>query len=86
MPKAVQSIPSMIILVEKFCELYSAIGATDQCVAHGGGKRCTHERCKKSARGATDKCVAHGGGKRCTHERCKNVAVHFTLTFALVRP
>ena len=54
------------------------------------GKKEDNEQKQKhsesSAMSATDKCVAHGGGKRCTHERCKNVAVYFTLTFALVRP
>ena len=43
----------------------SAQGATDYCIAHGGGKRCIEPDCTKSAAGATDYCKAHGGGKRC---------------------
>ena len=49
----------------------SAIGKTDKCVAHGGGKRCIEPGCKVSAKGKTDKCVAHGGGKRCNEPDCQ---------------
>ena len=53
----------------------SAIGKTDYCIEHGGGKRCKEERCTKSARGKTDYCKRHGGGKRCKEERCTKSAV-----------
>ena len=49
----------------------SAIGKTDKCVKHGGGKRCSELDCKASAVGKTDKCIAHGGGKRCNEPDCK---------------
>ena len=42
-----------------------AIGKTNKCFAHGGGKKCNELGCHSSAQGKTDKCVAHGGGKRC---------------------
>ena len=42
-----------------------AIGKTDKCKRHGGGKRCNEPGCKTGAEGKTDKCVAHGGGIRC---------------------
>ena len=48
-----------------------AVGKTDKCVAHGGGKRCNEPDCKASARGNSDKCIAHGGGKRCSEPDCK---------------
>jgi len=48
----------------------SAIGKTDKCVAHGGGKRCVEPDCSSSAIGKTDKCKRHGGGKRCTEPDC----------------
>jgi hypothetical protein len=35
-------------------------GGTPHCVSHGGGKRCQHEGCLKSARGDTGHCVGHG--------------------------
>ena len=47
-----------------------AEGATEYCVAHGGGKRCSKEGCPKSAQGATEYCKAHGGGKRCESDVC----------------
>ena len=34
----------------------SAIGKTDTCAAHGGGKRCSVDGCTKSAIGKTNKC------------------------------
>ena len=48
------------------------------CIGHGGGKRCTHEGCDKSARGGTGMCVGHGGGKRCSHEGCDKSALRGT--------
>ena len=42
-----------------------ALGKTDYCINHGGGKRCIEPECKQSARGKTDFCSNHGGGKRC---------------------
>jgi hypothetical protein len=48
-----------------------ALGATDKCSKHGGGKRCSEPECKASAQGATDKCSKHGGGKRCQEPKCK---------------
>ena len=56
----------------------SARGATDFCVAHGGGTRCQQQGCTKSARGATDFCSAHGGGKRCQQDGCTKSAVGAT--------
>jgi hypothetical protein len=47
-----------------------AIGRTDKCVAHGGGKRCIEPGCGKGARDGTEKCVAHGGGNRCIEPGC----------------
>jgi hypothetical protein len=44
------------------------------CVAHGGGKRCQHEGCTKSALGDTEHCAAHGGGRRCQHLGCPKAA------------
>jgi hypothetical protein len=41
----------------------SARGDTRPCKAHGGGKRCQHEGCSKSAvQDGTDHCKTHGGG------------------------
>ena len=53
----------------------SAIGKTDKCVAHGGGKRCSELDCKASAREKSDNCKAHGGGKRCIEPNCKASAI-----------
>jgi hypothetical protein len=50
-------------------------GGTPHCIAHGGGKRCQHEGCTKSAIGDTEHCVAHGGGKRCQEEGCIKSAI-----------
>mmetsp|Transcript_32109 Transcript_32109/g.60322 ORF Transcript_32109/g.60322 Transcript_32109/m.60322 type:complete len:327 (-) Transcript_32109:263-1243(-) len=49
-----------------------AVQPTPFCLRHGGGRRCAHEGCTKSA----DKqfCVAHGGGRRCKHEGCNKSA------------
>jgi hypothetical protein len=56
--------------IEKDC-VKGAVGKTDKCIAHGGGKRCDEPDCKASAQGKTDKCKAHGGGKRCDEPDCK---------------
>ena len=52
----------------------SAIGKTDKCKGHGGGKRCVEPGCNKSAQGKTDKCKAHGGGERCVEPGCNKSA------------
>ena len=46
--------------------------AGPHCIAHGGGKRCQHEGCPKSASfaGGTQQCRAHGGGRRCQTANC----------------
>ena len=56
--------PSYKRCIEPECKKL-ARGATDKCVAHGGGRRCAEPECGKSAQGATDKCIEHGGGRRC---------------------
>lgn len=56
----------------------SAIGKTNFCKAHGGGKRCIEFTCRKSAIGRTRFCVAHGGGKRCIVLNCKKSAQGIT--------
>ena len=57
-----------------------AVGSTDCCSAHGGGRRCQHpDGCSKSARGNTGYCSAHGGGRRCQHpDGCSKSAVDAT--------
>ena len=47
-----------------------AIGKTEKCVGHGGGKRCNEPECTASAIGKTKKCIGHGGGKRCNEPEC----------------
>ncbi|XP_024979048.1 probable WRKY transcription factor 19 [Cynara cardunculus var. scolymus] len=37
------------------------------CKAHGGGRRCHHLGCMKSADGQTEHCIAHGGGRHCSY-------------------
>jgi CRP-like cAMP-binding protein len=45
------------------------------CIAYGGGRRCQHLGCAKSAEGVgTQHCKAHGGGKRCQEEGCTKSA------------
>jgi len=39
------------------------------CVAHGGGKRCSHEDCDKPGH-FKGLCALHGGGKLCQTEGC----------------
>jgi hypothetical protein len=47
----------------------------DHCISHGGGKRCQHEGCSKSAvQDGTDHCKTHGGGRRCQHLGCPKPA------------
>ena len=53
----------------------SAIGKTDKCKRHGGGKRCSELGCKSSAEGKSGKCIAHGGGNRCNELGCKASAI-----------
>ena len=48
-----------------------AIGKTNKCKRHDGGKRCVEPDCKASAICKFDKCIAHGGGKRCNEPDCK---------------
>jgi hypothetical protein len=51
----------------------SAVGKTDFCITHGGGRRCQHvdeasgEPCGRSAVGKTDFCKTRGGGRRRKH-------------------
>jgi hypothetical protein len=56
------------------CSKWAKTGGTPHCLAHGGGKRCQHEGCLKSALGDTQYCSAHGGGRRCQHEGCSKAA------------
>jgi len=42
-----------------------AVGRTDKCSNHGGGKRCSVLGCESGVVGTTDKCAKHGGGNRC---------------------
>jgi hypothetical protein len=62
---------------EADCSKLAADGSTRHCKAHGGGKRCQHEGCSKSAvqGGGTLHCVAHGGGKRCQQAGCLKSAL-----------
>jgi hypothetical protein len=50
------------------------VGGYTKCTGHGGGRRCKHEGCTKSAQSSTDYCVRHGGGKKCTVPGCGKVA------------
>jgi hypothetical protein len=46
-----------------------ALGDTEYCKAHGGGKRCQHKGCLTGAAdGGTQHGITHGGSKRCQHE------------------
>jgi hypothetical protein len=56
------------------CKPNQAIGATEYCARHGGGKPCAEEECDRVARGATEYCARHGGGKRCAHKGCTYAA------------
>ena len=48
-----------------------AIGSTQYCAAHGGGRRCQEAGCTKAAQGGgTHHCVEHGGGSRCQKDGC----------------
>jgi hypothetical protein len=71
-----------------------AVGKTDFCVTHGGGRQCIRvnedgKPCGSSARGQTNLCITHGGGRRCKHvgedgnplwERCRrqDILLHHT--------
>jgi hypothetical protein len=48
----------------------SGSGGVPYCKAHGGGRRCQHDGCAKSAQGGTYHCKAHGGGRRCQQSDC----------------
>jgi hypothetical protein len=56
------------------CLKSAQTGGTQNCKAHGGGKRCQLEGCTKSARGDTEHCVSHGGVRRCQHAGCPTVS------------
>jgi hypothetical protein len=60
--------------IEQGCQS-GAIGKTNKCVAHGGGKRCIEQECQSGAVGKSDKCITHGGGKRCIEPGCKSCAI-----------
>ncbi|GAQ90999.1 hypothetical virus protein [Klebsormidium nitens] len=59
----------------QFIPSMTAVGRTDHCTRHGGGRRCQTEGCKRSAAGKTDHCVTHGGGRRCITRGCTRSAV-----------
>jgi len=66
------SIDDHTALRRPFCEVagcnkYARGGAMQRCKAHGGGLRCLHPGCARSAQGATMRCIKHGGGPRCEH-------------------
>jgi hypothetical protein len=42
--------------------------------SHGGGKRCSHKGCSKSAVGGSLTCTSHGGGRRCAVAGCDKSA------------
>jgi hypothetical protein len=44
------------------------------CTRHGGGKRCSHDGCTKSAVGGSSLCTSHGGGRRCAIDGCEKSA------------
>ena len=54
------------------------------CSQHGGGKKCSHQDCKKGAAGPSDTCIAHGGGRRCEEKDCDKLVRKggFCLTHA----
>ena len=58
------------------CSKWAQSGGTPHCKAHGGGKRCQHEGCCKSAIGDTEHCKAHGGGRRCQQDGCTKPVAH----------
>ena len=61
------------LCIEPNCDKLSQ-GASGQCKAHGGGRRCEVLGCEKSAQGASGKCKVHGGGRRCNVEDCEKSA------------
>jgi hypothetical protein len=48
-----------------------------RCKRHGGGRRCEHPGCLRSAQGAVapPRCKVHGGGHRCAVTGCTNSSV-----------
>jgi len=44
--------------------LKSAVGNTNLCISHGGGRRCILSICSKSARGGSNYCRSHGVAER----------------------
>jgi len=53
----------------------SAAGATDFCIAHGGGRRCQYGGCTKSAaEGAKGFCIAHARGRPRQYGGCTKSA------------
>lgn len=51
----------------------AAVGGSQMCTAHGGGKRCSVDGCTKSSQSNTNLCVRHGGGRKCIIEGCVKV-------------
>ena len=47
------------------CREESGMGTIGESIAHGSGRRCDEEGCKKRSRDTNGKCTAHGGGRRC---------------------
>jgi hypothetical protein len=43
------------------CPKGAIAGGAGFCIAHGGGRRCQHRGCSKSARADTKRCIGHGG-------------------------
>jgi hypothetical protein len=64
-----------LVMNLQFSILMAQTTDTAHCVAHGGGRRCQHEGCLKSARGGTLHCQAHGGGRRCQTVDCPKSAL-----------
>lgn len=57
----------------------SAVGGSNLCTAHGGGRRCHFQDCTRSAQSSTNYCVRHGGGRKCQVEGCQKVRPTFML-------
>jgi hypothetical protein len=72
----------MVDVIHKRCKedgcKNSALGKTDLCAKHGGGKRCKEDGCENIAQGKTDFCRKHGGGNRCKEDGCKSSALDKT--------
>ena len=73
--------PRLKCIVEGCTKLASRKGISKMnCIAHGGGKRCSEEGCNRTAArtGGGEKaqfCLLHGGGRRCSTEGCEKLAV-----------